>query len=300
MPNAKLSSFKFVVAILVAAVLGLSPGTGNAQGDDVFRVGWVTRGDEALEQRLTPFLAYVQENLGRPAELYPAPNGKTLIDALAARQIDYAALTGTGFAVGQSSCSCLIPIASPSTVDGHTHLQSVLLAKPGIEVPRQDEVLGGSPSDFFTYQVPNFAVSENRASLFSDGINLASVASLEALFTLIKDGDRRPVFAWTYATPGTQTDKSALTGFAAALVGEQPSLDVSWQSELFRIGPHAASNAVPEEDRLKLVEALVKIDDAAPLVFDVISPSLGGGFIPAAQGDYDNYMQILQALLKAE
>ncbi|MEO1747133.1 MAG: PhnD/SsuA/transferrin family substrate-binding protein [Pseudomonadota bacterium] len=270
-----------------------------AQSTQVFRVGWITGGDPLLTARLEPFIAHLQEALDRPVELFPARDGTMLIDAIASDQIDYAPLSGAAYALGQSLCDCLIPLASPSTEDGQTHFRSVLLAKPDTDRPKQTQVLAGPAADFLTYQVPNFALMSGALDGVANDIVLDVSPSLEFVFDLAVAGDTRPALAWTYTQPDTEiSDNGDLSGFAAVLVDEVPALELVWQSEAFRIAAHSVHRSIPETERQKLTQALVDIKEKAPLAFDVISPTLGGGFQPAQIGDYANYIGVLNALPK--
>ncbi|MEO1700728.1 MAG: PhnD/SsuA/transferrin family substrate-binding protein [Pseudomonadota bacterium] len=292
MSKNSLSSFKLASAVLAILLLPVLTSLSAAQTKQVFRVGWVTGGDPVLTARLEPFIAYLQDRLDVPVELFAVQNGAALIDAIVSDQIEYAALTGSGFAVGQSLCDCLVPLASPSTTDGLTHLRSVLLAKAGTIMLEEPEFLAGPPSDFLTHHVPAFAQNAGEISA-----RLVETTSLEMVLNLVADGDERPAFAWTFALPdGSSATADALSGFAAVLTGQNPSLEVAWQSDAFRMGAHSVHQSVPDVQRQKLVAALLDIKTASPVAFDVISPSLDGGFVAAGPDDYANYLPVLAVL----
>ena len=199
MPKFSLSSCKFAGVLLASALFVWPPASTSAQHTDVFRVGWITGGDPLLAARLEPFIAHLQKVLDRPVELFAARDGTVLIDAIASDQIDYAALSGTAHAIGQSLCDCLVPLASPSTQDGQTHFRSVLLAEPETDLSATTTFLAGPSADFLTNQVPNVALKNAEIEMVSTEAVLDTFQSLEAVFDLVSAGDERPVFAWTYA-----------------------------------------------------------------------------------------------------
>jgi len=296
-PKFKLSSCKLAGMFLAIALILWPQGNAGAQNTDVFRVGWITGGDPLLAARLEPFVAHLQKSLDRPVELFAARDGTVLIDAIASDQIDYAALSGTAYAIGQSLCNCLVPLASPSTRDRQTHLRSVLLAKPETDLSETTTLLAGQSADFLTNQVPNAALKNAEIKAVATEAVLEASPSLEAVFDIVSAGGDHPLFAWTYAQAELEiVEKDELSGFAAVLVNEVPTLEIVWQSQPFRIAAHSVHRSVPDIDRQKLTQALVEIREEAPLAFDVISPTLGGGFVPAAIGEYANYLSVINAL----
>ncbi|MEL6921767.1 MAG: PhnD/SsuA/transferrin family substrate-binding protein, partial [Pseudomonadota bacterium] len=117
-----------------------------------------TGGFASVDRRLSQFTAYLQETLDMPVDLFAARDGVALVDAIASGQIEYAIMSGMGYATTQKLCACAMALASPSTVDDQTHIASVLIAPEGIDVASVQAALAGPPSDFATNQVPSTIV----------------------------------------------------------------------------------------------------------------------------------------------
>ncbi|MEM1376828.1 MAG: PhnD/SsuA/transferrin family substrate-binding protein [Pseudomonadota bacterium] len=255
----------------------------------IFKVGVVTGGDPLREKRLSQFGGYIQSALNMPVDVFYAADTQRLIDAIAADQIDYAVMTGLSFAATQKLCSCVRAIASPSTIDGKTHIASVLLSPSSRQFEDIKRVITGPSTDFSTHQVPKLAFETLVPDMTFDERH-----SLSAVLADLEIGDGQSVFAWTFTTV-EQADPGGmnLSGFAENVQQKLPDRSVKWMSQPYRLGPHVVHQTVPLEIRTKLTAALASIREDSPLAFDAVSPMFGGPFVVADNAEYGNYSVLL-------
>ncbi|MEO1745018.1 MAG: PhnD/SsuA/transferrin family substrate-binding protein, partial [Pseudomonadota bacterium] len=262
----------------------------------IFRIGAVTRGDSLSAARVNELILYLQRELSMPVDLFEARDATAMVDAIASGEIDYAVMSGLAFATAQKLCGCVQAIASPTNAVGETHIETVLLAPPNMA---DGVLIAGPAEDFATGLVPAQALKSGTSFSLSTRPSIINADSLDDLFSVAAGDLRRPVFAWHYTrkagsavADGSSPKPDALAG---AILGIAPDHTIIWQSDTYRIGPHAIHESVPSEIGALLATALSAMRRAAPLAFDSVSPGLSGDFVRATSADYENYQIFLGA-----
>jgi phosphonate transport system substrate-binding protein len=269
-----------------------------------FRIGIAKREGERLDpERFEQFREAVSVALSMPVEIFQANSATALIDAQASSRIEYSILTALGYATAYTLCECVEPLVAPVSATGAIGIRSVLLADPARvgEIADLAEIrialgpenaLGGDilPAAEFTWQGKPLAAS---------GLDVVRAESAEDALRMFAEGEVSAVFTWRYVsrsgnTPGDFGPYSRFPGLG------KDRYDVLWQSGPVRFGPHAVRRNLPAEARVALRRLLLSLEEEAPLVFDAVSPALGGGFEAVTHADYRTALNAVTSISNAE
>lgn len=292
--------------VFIALALTLAPQPALADWrteTGVFRIGLVDRGDgTSSPQRYEPFRAAVSQAIGMPAEVLVLRNAPGLIDAQTGGRIEYAVLSSLGYAAAQQMCACLEPLAAPSNSDGATGVRSVLVvdaARGGLDGAGSGP-LGLGPEGSLTGDLaPRIAFTLNGAALEDADLDLVLQPSFEAARDAFLEGELAGFFAWDYSVADASVDIGGGLG-AMLIAGGSVRASIAWRSEHVPFGPHVVRDSVPADVRDALREMLVALDEVSPDAYDLVSPSLGGGFVPVTRDDYELAARLVRALATPE
>ncbi|WP_158629260.1 phosphate/phosphite/phosphonate ABC transporter substrate-binding protein [Roseitalea porphyridii] len=287
------------ILALLAAIIATMPVAADWRAETgVFRIGVVDPGGGTTSPaRYEPFREAVSTAIDMPVEVLVLRDAPSLIDAQTSGRIEYAILSALGYAAAQEMCACLVPLVVPRTAGGATGVRSVLVvdAATGEEAVGSGPIGYGPEGSLTGALAPQVAFTHQGQPLGEAGLDLVVQPSFEAARDAFLAGDLAGLFAWDYAV--ADPDRAIGGGLGAALVGDAAvGASILWRSEHVPFGPHAVRDTVPADVRTALREALVALEEAAPDAYDVISPTLGGGFVPVEAADYAFAARIVKAL----
>jgi phosphonate transport system substrate-binding protein len=290
MPEA---SFRIALAA-VAMSSGTLAGGAVAQeawdGEQPFRIGMVAHDGSAAVEGLSAIKAAYSRTIGAPVEVVVARDYATLVAAHADGKVDYAIYSAAAFAAATLRCGCVRAIVAPVARNGSTGIRSVLVTRVGGGAA-PGPALG--PRDSLAGRLAPLALHPDAGSIaFRDGmVETQSLSEAEARFV---SGDVGSFFGWV---PAWQDDTGAPAGGTLARLRQAgmdaDELDISWQSEPIRYGPHAVRSDLDEAsvDRLR---ALLTQDPETELVLS-IDRLYGGAFVAVDDSDYAVVVSIVEA-----
>lgn len=288
------------IAMLLTSGLGAPAHADWRAETGVFRVGLAENPDGASSlARYEPFRAAVSAAIGMPVEVLLLRDAPSLIDAQTSGRIEYAVLSSLGYAAAQEMCACLVPLAAPRSADGAAGIRSVLLVD-GRQIENAGDLAGlaigiGPPESLTGDLAPRLDFRPGGEELAEAGADLVEHASFEAARDAFLSGAIAGFFAWDYAS--SDEDAPFDGGLAAQLVARSDvSASVIWRSPHIPFGPHTVRGNVPADVREALTNLLVQLETTAPVVYDVISPSLAGGFVAVTHEDYAFATRIVREL----
>jgi phosphonate transport system substrate-binding protein len=286
--------------IPTAAVLAaLAFGQANAAWQDThkaLRVGFLAIDGAAYDLRkLEPFRAYLQAAIGMPVELVPAGNYSALIDAEATDRVQYAIHSATSYATAEARCNCIEPLAVPTAFDGAKGFHAIILARADSDIHAvadargktlavtADDSIAGRLIPLKYLAGDGIDASKDLASVLAAPDPAQAIAALQAGSVDLSVG-------WSSLTGDAATgyDFGVLTNLVQAGTLSMDSVRIIWQSPLIPFGPHAVRIDVPDDLKMRLVNALTAMAMTAPAALDAVDRASigGGGFAPIAAEDY--------------
>lgn len=264
---------------VLAALLWAQPAA--AQEDEalaMLRIGMVAQpaagdrieGASLIEQAFS-------EATGLPTQIFVARDYAALIDAQANGRIDYGVYSATAYATARLACGCVEPIAAPIGIDGSTGMRAILIErKDRAETTGAVAAVTGDVTTWLAAAQPGGQVPDRTR------VEAGTASQAEALFV---SGEVDGIIGWIPLQPGSPPGGGSLSRLADAGVAAV-DLDVTWQSEPLRYGPHAVRSDMPGEIRSVLVRFLLGFRDAQPDVLQHLEPLRQGGFVQVSDADY--------------
>jgi phosphonate transport system substrate-binding protein len=154
-----------------AAALGLGLTGARAETLTQFRIGIL--GGENTQDRLArydEFKKLLEAHLKMPVELFPAADFASVMQGIAAGQLEAAEFGASGFAGAWLDCKCIQPVVVPQQADGSTHYYSVMVVRADSGIKTLADMKGHSlawadPNSTSGYLIPS-------ATLKAKGIDL--------------------------------------------------------------------------------------------------------------------------------
>lgn len=266
---------------------------------DQFQVGVVVNDQRGSElARRDPFRRYLEDTLAIPVQLTGFADYNALLKAHQQGDIDYGIYSSSAFAIGQSLCDCIEPLAVAS--DGEQiGYYAVLLAQSN----RQDlarledlegaKVLLGRENSIAGSLLPKFAFSQDGITPQIEHQGKGMLVALEQL----DDEGIDAVAAWSSLNgdPATGYHRGTLARLSADGVIDPDKIKLLWQSRLIPFGPHAVRQDLPQSLKLALLEALLELSGQPSAVMEAAAAPRKGPFRAVDAGIYTPLLRALQA-----
>lgn len=293
------------LAIALALILGAaqllltssSAQAGWREDMGVFRIGIVARpGAGSVIEGAEPIQKAFADVLGMPVGIYVARDYGDLVDAQASGRVDYAIHTAASYATLSIQCGCVTPLVSPVSADGSTGIRAALIARAGGPVNADDipnyRIAFGPPDSASGALLPLAEFQVNRKKLAGDEPYLLPVSSETEAVGMLAAGKADGMFGYVVSgEDGGDARGGTLDALAASSV---PDPKILWTSELLRNGPHAVKKSLPSEAREMLIAFLTALKDQDERVYDYVERRFGGGFVPAAESDYESAVRMVR------
>lgn len=264
----------------------------------VFRIGIVARpGAGSVIEGAEPIQKAFAGVLGMPVGIYVARDYGDLVDAQASGRIDYAIHTASSYATLSIQCGCITPLVSPVSADGSTGIRAALISRQGGPVNADDipnyRIAFGPPDSVTGALLPAAEFEANKKRLIGNEPYLLQVSSETEAVMMLASGQADAMFGYVVSAEDSDDARGGtLEALAAASV---PTPKILWTSELLRNGPHAVKKSLPSEAREMLIAFLTGLKDQDQRVYDYVERRFGGGFVPAAESDYESALQMVRS-----
>lgn len=244
-------------------------------------------------------------SLGRPVEILPLTSYGAMVDAQVQRRVDGGFYSSAAYAVADSRCACLEPLAAPKASDGTLAYHAIIVARAGSGIASAADLAGktvaiGAPDSLGSRRL-------QLAGLLAEGIDPATFAavieveSAEAAVSLVAAGAADAAFAWSSLAGAVDRgySRGTLTDLVTAGKIAMANLTIVWRSPAVGHGPFAVLRTLPEEEKRKIESALVALSAANPAAYDALDPFYGGGYAPVDPRDYSGLETLLAQNLDA-
>lgn len=280
-----------VLAGIMAACM--ASGAASQPADAVFRIGMVAvPGEAPVVEGLSHIRQAFSRALGRPVEVIAARDYEALIEAHIGERIDYAIYSASAYAAATIRCGCLRPVVSPLGERGAVGVRSVLVARRGAQV--QTVALG--PADSLTGRLAPDASWPQAAEMARNGglVFAGSATEAEAMFL---DGSVDGLFGWIPAPDDAAAPVvvGTLSRLDSAGLGRD-DIEVVWQSQMLRHGPHAVRADAPFDTVVRLQQMLAALGPENEEVRAALDGHYGHGFATASPEDYEPLVSVLEAV----
>lgn len=232
-------------------------------------------------------------SLGRPVELLVMSSYEAMIDAQVELRIDGGFYSAAAFALAESRCHCLEPIAAPRAWDGTLAYHAVIVARASSGIASAFDLEGKTIAVGAADSIG--ARRMQLAGLMATGVDPASLfggvietASANDAVRLVRDGRADAAFAWSSLEGDARSGYTRGTLSQLAVDGEIAMSDftVVWRSAPITHGPFAVLKTLSSEEKDKLGALLVALEATRPEAYDKLNPFYGGGYAPVDPDDY--------------
>jgi len=291
--------------VLGAVMLSVAPARADWRTDTgTFRIGVVMQpGETGAPRRFEGFRALAAEALSMPVEIFPARDASALIDAMATSRIEYAVFSALGYATAFELCKCVEPLAAPVSHDGATGVRSALIADTARAARISDlegmPVAVGPENSLGGDLLPSAGFRWRGKPLADSGFDLVPAETTQESLRLLADGEVAAAFLWEFVRLGSP---SAFADGPRAWLDElsPQGFAVLWHSEAIRFGPHAVRRTLASEAKTAMRRMLLGLARDNPVVYDSVSPDLGGGFEAVVADEYRSAAALVTAIGAAE
>ncbi|SCC82344.1 phosphonate ABC transporter substrate-binding protein [Saliniramus fredricksonii] len=304
--------FRRVTFALIAAsgTIALSSNIAHADWRDempTFRVGLLGGENEADRLRNNEcFRVAMEERLGVPVEMFPAPDYAGVIQGLVAGQLDYASLGASGYAaIYLQDPEAVEPIFVSAEADGSLGYIAAMYVRSDSDIHSLEGMEGYSlayadPNSTSGYLIPRAelrAAGINDAEFFSrtgfgGGHEQAVIAVLEGQYdagVTWVSGQGNPADGYTRGNLRRMIDNGLL---------DMADLRVIWESNLIPNGPVVVRKSMPDEAREIIVDYLANQLETDPQCYYDISFGEGQGWQPVDHSFFEGIVAMRRAELE--
>ena len=291
----------------IAAVLaGLATTTAAVAQDwradmPVFRIGLLGGENEADRLRNNDCLRVaLEERLGIPVEMFPAPDYAGVMQGLLAGQLDYAALGASAYAgIYLQDADAVDPIFVSAESDGSTGYIAVMYTRADSGIATLEELRGKSlayadPNSTSGYLVPRFELK--RAGIndeeyfsrtgFGGGHEQAVIAVLEGQYDA----------GVTWASGQGEASEGYTRGNLRRMIDngllDMAELRVIWESPIIPNGPVVVRKDMPQEARDIVTEYLANQLATDPQCYYDVSFGEGQGWVAVDHSFFEGVVQM--------
>jgi phosphonate transport system substrate-binding protein len=297
-----------ILAILAAAALVPAPVTATTgdwrQEMPVFRVGLLGGENEADRLRNNEcFRVAMEERLGIPVELFPAPDYAGVIQGLVAGQLDYAALGPSAYAaIYLQDPDAVEPIFVSAESDGSLGYIAVMYVRADSDIMSLEDMEGHSlayadPNSTSGYLIPR---AELRAAGIDDttffsrtgfggGHEQAVIAVLGGQYdagVTWASGQGDPAEGYTRGNLRRMIDNGLL---------DMSDLRIIWESNLIPNGPVVIRKDMPQEAKDIIIDYLENQIETDPQCYYDISFGEGQGWVRVGHDFFEGIVEMRRA-----
>ena len=270
----------------------------------VFRVGLLGGENEADRLRNNEcFRATMEERLGIPVELFPAPDYAGVIQGLLAGQLDYASLGASAYAaIYLQDPNAVDPIFVSAEADGSLGYIAAMYVRADSDIHSLEEMEGhslayadpNSTSGFLVPRAELAAAGINDAEFFSrtgfgGGHEQAVIAVLNGQFdggVTWASGQGDPAQGYTRGNLRRMIDNGLL---------DMSDLRIIWESNIIPNGPVVIRRDIPFEARAMIFYTLYnQLRDDPDCYYD-ISFGEGQGWVPVDHSFFEGIVAMRRA-----
>jgi phosphonate transport system substrate-binding protein len=227
--------------------------------------------------RYEKFKAYMEKALGAPVKIFTASDYAGVIQAMAARQIEFAFLGSSAYAqLWKETNGAAEPLLTSLQEDGSTGYYSVVVVRCDSPYKRLEDLKGktlafADPNSTSGFQVPSFHLRRNgfdpakyfSATPFSgsheNGVMGVVNRSYDAAATYITDEQR--------GIPQRMVEKGMIPANTACWI---------WTSPEITSGPFTARKDLPDDLKKAAMEAVEQIPEKDQTAFQAMAPGNKG------------------------
>ncbi len=254
-----------------------------------FRIGLLGGENEADRLRNNDCLrGALEERLGVPVELFPAPDYAGVIQGLVAGQLEYGALGASAYAaIHLQDPDAVDPIFVSAEADGSTGYIAPMYVRADSDIQSLEDMEGRSlayadPNSTSGYLVPKFELSQQgiddeeyfSRTGFGGGHEQAVIAVLDGQYdagVTWASGQGDPDDGYTRGNLRRMIDNGLL---------DMDELRIIWESDEIPNGPVVIHNSVPAEAREIVEDYLANQLEQDPDCYYDISFGEGQGWVP--------------------
>ena len=274
----------------------------------VFRVGLLGGENESDRLRNNEcFRAAMEERLGVPVELFPAPDYAGVIQGLVAGQLDYAFLGASGYAA--------IYLQDPEAVDvmfvsaesdGSLGYVAPMYVRADSDIFTLEDMEGRSlayadPNSTSGYLVPQFELRQqgiDDATFFSrtgfgGGHEQAVIAVLSGQY------DAGVTWASGIGDPAEGYSRGNLRRMVDNGLLNMDDLRIIWESELIPNGPVVFRSTMPDEAKAIVADYLENQIDIDPDCYRAVSFGEGQGWVRVDHSFFEGIVEMRRQALAA-
>lgn len=292
-----------ITAIAVALFSGMANANAGWREElGTFRIGMLADpGADRMVAGLQDIKDAYATALGMPVQIFVARDYAALIDAHATGRIEYAIYSATAFATAQRLCTCVDPLVAPEGQQGDLGVRSILLVRKSnldadgtlsglrIAMPDDDSITGSI--------IPTLAMERQGGLRGMDPDDLVTASSETEAEQMFLQGKVDGFFGWR--SSAENNNPPTASGSLQRLMkagGDVAEIDIPWQSELLRYGPHALRTGIDQEAKSLLVTFLVDLAGKRPDVYEMLVGPAYSSLVPVSADDYDLASDIVEHL----
>lgn len=226
--------------------------------------------------------------LDRPVEIVPMSSYAAMIDAQDQRRIDGGFYSAAAFARAEAQCNCLEALVAPRAFDGTLAYYAIIVARRGSSVETVADLAGRTVAVAAADSIGARRVQ--LAGLMAEGIDPArdfgaiiGAESAADAVRLVDAGAADAAFAWSSLSGDLASgySRGTLADLAAAGALDLSTVTIIWRSPEIGHGPFAVAKTLPDEEKTRIRDYLLALEDANPAAYDILSPFYAGGYAPA-------------------
>lgn len=302
---------KKLVSGTAALAIAVSAFAATAQADwrddlPVFRIGLL--GGENESDRLRNNECWretLEEALGVPVEMYPAPDYAGVMQGLVAGQLEYASLGASAYAgIYLQDPEAVEPIFVSAEADGSLGYHAAMYVRADSDIESLEDMEGHSlafadPNSASGYLVPRFQLQQAGLDIdtyfsrtgFGGGHEQAVIAVLDEQYdagVTWVSGQGDPAEGYTRGNLRRMVDNGLL---------DMSDLRIIWLSDLIPNGPVVIRKDMPQEAKDIVTNLLANQLEDDPECYRSVSFGDGQGWSPVDHGFFAGIVEMRQAEL---
>ena len=244
----------------------------------------------------------LEETFRVPVRMMPASDYAGVMQALSARQIEFAGLGPSIYAAAWLDTNGgVMPILTTEQVDGSTSYVAVMITRADSGITTVEQMRGRSlawadPNSASGYLIPRFELRRGGIGVeagqffgrtgFGGGHEQAVVALLQRQYDA----------AVTWGSGIGDISQGFTRGNLRAMVEKgmlrMADIQVIWQSRPIQNGPLAMRTDLPAEFREDITRFYLALPQAHPAIFEQIARGTGAGFREVRHEDYEVFVEM--------
>lgn len=240
-----------------------------------------------------PVTQDLERLLGRPVEILPMSSHQAMVDAQVQHRIDGGFYAAAAYALAETQCRCLEPLAAPAASDGTSAYHAVIVARRSSAISSAAGLEGRTVAAGAADSVGGRGMQ--LAGLMAEGIDprgfgsVIDAGSAADAVRLMLSGGADAAFAWSSLFGDLEHGYSRGTLADLVASGEITMQDVAiiWRSLKVAHGPVAVMKSMSDADKQAMEAYLLDLANHNPRAYDAINPYYEGGYVAVEPADYE-------------